>query len=441
MTSLAAGFRMQPGMSVNSQGVLHFAGISLTELAAQYGTPLYVLNEQTILDNCRRYLAALQAEYPHSQVAYASKAFLCQAMCRLLAQAGMGLDVVSGGELFTAESVGFPGERIIFHGINRSPSELRQALRYGVGRIVVDNFAELERIGQAAAELSLPANLLIRVTTGVAAHTHQYVQTSVLDSKFGFRLEEISAALDQADRWPGVTVRGLHCHIGSQIMSAEPFLENLRILVAAAAGIRHRASQPVEINVGGGLAAYYTPQDQPEPIEALVAKLAAATRAVCRELALPEPRLVLEPGRSIVNEAGLTLYRVGGCKQIPGVRNYLLVDGSMADNIRPALYQSHYETLLAERMQDPVEQVVSIAGRCCESGDMLAWDQSLPAARPGDLLVVARTGAYNYSMASNYNRLPRPAVVLLSGGSAHVIVERESYQDLIRLDRLPPHLS
>lgn len=441
MTSLLDGFRLQPGMTVEQSGQLCFADVNLVELANQFGTPLYVLNEQTIRENCQSYLGVLSTEYPNALVAYASKAFLCQAMCRLLAQEGMGLDVVSGGELYTAQTAGFPAERIILHGVNRSQAELRQALQYGVGRIVIDNLAELQRVNQAAGELGVVAQILIRVTTGVAAHTHHYVQTSLFDSKFGFHLAELASALAAAGQLPTVRVRGLHCHIGSQIMLAEPFVQNLRILLETVASLLAGRELLDEINVGGGLGTYYMADDEPVGIRQLARQMAEATKEVCQELQLPLPRLILEPGRSIVNEAGLTLYTIGGEKVVPGVRKYLFVDGGMTDNIRPALYNSRYEAVLVNRMHEPTSESVSIAGRCCESGDMLAWDQRLPAAQPGDILAVARTGAYNYSMASNYNRLPRPAVILLSAGKAHVIVERESYADVTRLDRIPSHLA
>lgn len=439
MTSIGSGFRMQAGMSVNNLGHLCFAGESAVDLAAHFGTPLYVINEQTIRENCRRYLK-FKKGYPTATIAYASKAFLCQAMCRLLESEGMSLDVVSGGELHTAISSGFPGERIIFHGVNRSLPELAQALRYGVGRIVIDNRAELDRITQAARETGAPANVLLRVTTGVDAHTHQYVQTSLIDSKFGFNLKELSSIVGLVDGRPEIRLRGLHCHIGSQIKTIEPFIENLGIMLQAVAQLPTGRRLLTEINIGGGLGTYYTASDEAPQVEQLLSSLLQETNNVCHELDLPLPHLVLEPGRSIINEAGLTLYRIGGSKQIPGVRNYLFVDGSMADNIRPALYGSRYEAILANRMHDQAEERYSVAGRCCESGDMLAWDELLPKVKPGDLLAIARTGAYNYSMASNYNRLPRPAVVLISANGADLIVERETYHDLTRLDRVPPHL-
>lgn len=438
MADLQHGFRLQPGMSVNAHGHLCLAGHDLTELADRYGTPLYVLNEDTIRQNCRRYLRALSS-YPLARAAYASKALLCQAICRLLAEEGMWLDVVSGGELYTAKTAAFPAERIIFHGINRSLAELTEALEYGVGRIVVDNQAELRRVAEAARLTGKVAAIQLRVASGVEAHTHEYVQTSLLDSKFGFRLTDLPAVLDMVKQLPLVSLQGLHCHIGSQILAAEPFIENLRILLQTVSDLA-RDQQISELNLGGGLGTYYTAEDQPLEVEQLLPQLLNTARETCAELNLPLPSLTLEPGRSIVNEAGLTLYRIGGSKLIPGVRHYLFVDGSMADNIRPALYGSKYEAVLANRMHETGDERYSIAGRCCESGDMLAWDQLLPKHQVGDILAIARTGAYNYSMASNYNRLPRPAIVFVGAAGEDLIVERESYADLVRLDRIPERM-
>lgn len=438
MTTISDGFRLQPGMSINPQGHLCLHQLDLVQAAQEFGTPLYLLNEETIRGNCRRYVASLAKEYPRARVVYAGKAFLCQAMCLLVRSEGLGLDVVSGGELHTAISVDFPAQDIIFHGVNRSTSELAQALAYGVGRIVVDNWAEAERVIEAASAAKTIAPILLRVSTGVEAHTHQYVQTSLIDSKFGFNLQELPEVVARLRRYSQIEIKGLHCHIGSQIASAEPFVQNLDTLLRTIADL---PCDLQELNLGGGLGAYYGQGDEvPEP-EQLVGHLAQTARDICRSLGLALPQLILEPGRSIVNEAGLTLYRVGGTKMIPGIRNYLFIDGGMTDNIRPALYGSRYETVLANRMHEAASEQYSIAGRCCESGDMVAWNQMLPAAEPGDILAVARTGAYNYSMASNYNRLPRPAVVLVSNRRADLIVERETYSDLIRLDRVPPHLS
>ncbi len=434
------GLKLQPDMTVDADGAIWFAGAKLANLAAEFGTPLYVVNENTIRYNCRRYKQAV-AGYPRNfTIAYASKAFLCQAMCRIIAAEGLRLDVVSLGELHTAITSNFPAERIIFHGVNRSCYELESALRQGVGRIVVDNFFELEKLAQLTSKLHLEANLLIRLASGVEADTHEYVQTSLLDSKFGFNLSDLPHVFALAATQPHLRIRGLHSHTGSQIQTLDPFAENLRILLRLFATWRERVPELKELNIGGGLGCYYTADDQPLSIEAYIAGIIATAEETCHELDVDLPHLIVEPGRSIVNEAGLTLYQVGGTKTIPGAHKYVFVNGSMADNIRPALYGSCYEAALANRAHEQATETVAIAGRCCESGDMLVWDAQLPAAAPGDLLVVGRTGAYTQSMASNYNRLPKPPVVLVNQGEAHLIVRGETWEDMTRLDIVPEHL-
>lgn len=440
MSTRVHGLKLQPGMTISSDGAIQLAGSDLTDLATEFGTPLYVLNEDTIRQNCHRYKQAA-AYYPRDfTIAYASKAFLCQAMCRIIAEEGLCLDVVSLGELHTALSSNFPAEKIIFHGVNRSRYELGLALKQGVGRIVVDNFFELEKIAQLTSELKVEASLLIRLASGVEADTHKYVQTSILDSKFGFNLNDLPHVFTQCASQPRLKVRGLHSHTGSQIQALGPFEENLRILLQLYADWQDRAPELSTLNIGGGLGCYYTACDQPLSIEAYMAGIIATAQETCHELGIDLPQLIVEPGRSIVNEAGLTLYRVGGTKTIPGAHKYIFVDGSMTDNIRPALYGSCYEAALANRAHEQATETVAIAGRCCESGDMLVWDAQLPAAAPGDLLVVGRTGAYTQSMASNYNRLPKPPVVLINQGQAHLIVRGETWSDMTRLDTVPEHL-
>lgn len=440
MSTHIHGLKLQPGMTIGPDGTLWFAGSSLVDLAAKFGTPLYVVNESTIRQNCCRYQQAAAKYQPGISIAYASKAFLCQAMCRIIAEAGLELDVVSLGELLTALSSHFPAERIIFHGVNRSRHELSIALQHGVGRVVVDNFFELEKLAELAAELNLEANLLIRLASGVQADTHEYVQTSLPDSKFGFNLTDLPQVFSVCASQPLLKVRGFHSHTGSQILSVQPFTENLRVLLQLLATWQEKVPELTELNIGGGLGSYYTASDQELSIEDYMAGIINTAEATSRELGIVQPQLIVEPGRSIVNEAGLTLYRVGGTKTIQGMRKYLFVDGSMADNIRPALYGSSYEAALANRALETATETVAVAGRCCESGDMLVWEAKLPAAAPDDLLVVGRTGAYNYSMASNYNRLPRPAVVLLHEGQAELIVRGESWEDMTNLDVIPERL-
>jgi diaminopimelate decarboxylase len=361
-------------------------------------------------------------------------------MCRIIADAGLELDVVSLGELHTALSSNFPPEKITFHGVNRSRQELRCAIEHGVGHIVVDNYYELQKLSELARELGRDVNLLIRLASGVQADTHEYVQTSLTDSKFGFNLSDLQQVFDYCRAEPRLKAKGFHSHTGSQILSINPFTENLRVLLQLFATWQREVPELSELNIGGGLGCYYTAADQELSIEDYMAGIITAAETRAKELGIKLPRLIVEPGRSIVNEAGLTLYRVGGTKTIEGVRKYVFVDGSMADNIRPALYGSHYEAALANRAIDTATETVAVAGRCCESGDMIVWETQLPAATPEDIVVVGRTGAYNYSMASNYNRLPKPAVILVNAGKAEVIVRGETWEDMTRLDVIPEHL-
>jgi diaminopimelate decarboxylase len=416
---------------IDDSGRLSIGGCDAGELAGRFGTPLIVFDRATFEARAEAYKRALPAE----RVFYAAKAFCCIALCELAGELGLGLDVCSGGELATALAAGFPPERIIFHGNNKSEAELAAARAAGVGRVVVDSFDELDRIAAAG----LAAKLLIRVTPGVEAHTHEFVQTGQEDSKFGFTLAQGVAleALRRAARIPGCELVGVHAHIGSQIFELAAYelaVERLCDLLARASdafGWRAR-----ELNLGGGLGiAHTTDELTPDPAEA-VDRMAAVLARACQARGLEQPALALEPGRSLVGPACITLYRVGTVKHIPGVRTYVSVDGGMSDNIRPALYGARYEAFLAERADAPQGPRVTLSGKHCESGDVLIRDVHLPAdVAPGDLLCVPATGAYTYSMASNYNRVPRPAVVLVAGGEATVIVERETERDLLRLDR------
>jgi len=430
-------------MEVNSKNHLTIAGVDLVELAEKYGTPLYVYNEDLIRSQCRLYREELARHYPRGEIIYAGKAFLTLAMCRLLQQEGLSLDVVSGGELYTAIQAGFPMERVYFHGNNKSDAELALAVKVGVGRIVVDSFMELERLNREAERQGKQAEILLRVKPGIAAHTHHYIQTGQEDSKFGLGISDGQAleGIKLARALPNLVLRGLHCHIGSQIMTAEPFclaaetMMDFMQSVRAATGVLLQ-----ELDLGGGLGIRYTGEDEPCGISDLLPLLARTVKEKAREHAYPYPKLMLEPGRSIVGEAGVTLYTVGTIKDIPGVRKYISVDGGMMDNLRTALYGARYEAVLANRARDPAAETVTVAGKACESGDILIRDLALPPVSPGDLLLVFSTGAYHFSMYSQYNRNPRPAVVFLRRGKAELVVRRESYQDLINLDCIPAHL-
>ncbi|HEX6989899.1 MAG TPA: diaminopimelate decarboxylase, partial [Bacillota bacterium] len=362
---------------------------------------------------------------------------------QLVAEEGLGLDVVSGGELYTALAAGFPAERIILHGNNKTEAELRQALEAGVGRIVVDNFSELERLTRLAAGRAEPVPILLRVVPGVEAHTHEYIDTGRQDTKFGFDIAAGQAltAVERTLARPDLKLMGLHCHIGSQIFDLQPYRLMVDRLFAFAAEARRRSGwQPAEVNLGGGLGVRYQPEDEPPGIETLVRTLVEGVRAAAGRHGLPVPRLMVEPGRSIVGEAGVTLYTVGSIKRLEGVRTYVAVDGGMMENPRPALYGARYTALLITPPGSPAAgrrpaEKVAVVGRACESGDILVSEAVLPEPREGDFLALLTTGAYTYSMASHYNKFPRPAVVLVAAGRARIMVERERHHDLIRRER------
>ncbi|GAB6935475.1 diaminopimelate decarboxylase [Calditerricola yamamurae] len=422
---------------INEKGHLEIGGCDTVELARIFGTPLIVYDEALIREKCRAFVEAFRKTGARFQVAYASKAFCTVAMCQLAAEEGLALDVVSDGELYTAQKAGFPPERIHFHGNNKTPEELVMALDVGIGCVVVDNFHELAMLADMARERGQRVNILLRVTPGVEAHTHAYIQTGQEDSKFGFDIGSGMAveAVKRALSAPALALVGVHCHIGSQIFETEGFVAAISRVMAFLDAVRAETGYVAAVvNLGGGFGIRYTENDAPLPVAAYVEAIVSAVRRECGARAYPEPEIWLEPGRSIVGEAGTTLYTVGAVKVIPGLRTYVAVDGGMADNIRPALYQARYEAMLANRGWEKPTETVSIAGKTCESGDMLIWDIALPPVRPGDLLAVSCTGAYTYSMASNYNRLRRPAVVFVRDGRAKVVVRRETYDDLVRND-------
>lgn len=432
-----------PGtMDINEKGHLTIGGCDTVELAHQYGTPLYVMDEMLIRQNCRNWQEAL-AEYPNSLPVYAGKAFLTMAMVRLILEEDMGLDVVSGGELYIALKAGFPAHRIIFHGNNKTPEEVEMALTAGVGRLMVDNFHELFLINMTAARLGVTADVILRVKPGIEAHTHEYIKTGQEDSKFGFGLAggQIFEAIKRLETMDHVNFRGLHCHIGSQIFSVEPYLHAVDVMMDLIRKIRAQFGIVVEdLDLGGGFGIRYTDEDCPLPPKAFLGPVIARLQAKAKEFLLPLPRLMIEPGRSIVGEAGVTLYTIGAIKQIPGVRTYLSVDGGMSDNPRHALYGAKYEAVIANRANDRGGEFVTVAGKYCESGDILIRDLPLVRPKAGEILAVFGTGAYNYSMASHYNSATRPAVLFVRDGVADVVVERETYEDLLRHDRIPERL-
>lgn len=430
---------------VNELDHLEIGLWDVVALAEQFGTPLYVFDEEEIRHAIRAYKKAFSESYPRFQIAYAGKAFLCAAMCRLVEEEGLWLDVVSGGEYFVAQQSGFPADRIIFHGNNKTDSERLLALQGGVGRWVIDSFEELEHLleeGKRYAHGRIP--VFFRITPGIDPHTHAYITTGKVDSKFGFPLLEgiaeraIALALTSAH----LEVRGLHCHIGSQIQTIEPFLKAAEILLDFMALLRAKYGVTLEeLDLGGGLGVPYRDEEKTSfpSIFAYVTALCEKVREKCVSLSYPLPILFVEPGRSIVNTAGSTLYRVGFVKEVPGVRKYVAVDGGMTDNPRPILYGARYQAIVGNRVEGknvPRERV-TVVGKCCESGDVLIPEIELPRVQKGDILVVEGTGAYNYSMASNYNLIPRPGVVFVRNDIARLVVRPESFSDLLRRDLVP----
>ncbi|HEV2439428.1 MAG TPA: diaminopimelate decarboxylase [bacterium] len=413
-------------------------GVAAADLAREHGTPVYVMDEARLRANCRAYVTALRAAYPRSRPIFASKALCCSATCRLAYDEGLAVDVVSAGEIHTALRAGVPAADLLLHGSNKTPDEMRLALERGVGRIVVDNFYDLELLEALTKSTGRAADVLLRLTPGIEPHTHQAIRTGGVDSKFGFGMVDGTAreAVARTLEVPGVRLRGLHCHIGSQVMDLDPFVRAAEAMMEFAAWMARDHQTPVdELDLGGGLGIRYLPADEPPTIDAYANALAGVVRRRAEEHRLPLPLLMVEPGRSIVGDAGVTLYTVGAVKAIAGVRTYVSVDGGMYENPRPALYQARYQAVLADRLAEPATETVTVAGRCCESGDVLIWESRLPRPRAGDLLAVFSTGAYNYSMAGNYNRYPRPPIVFARDGRSRVVVTGETIDDLLAHDR------
>ena len=426
---------------VDALGRLQVGGCTLSDLARTYGTPLYVLDEATLRATCRAYRQALERHYPGPALAlYASKANSSVALTALVAAEGLGLDAVSAGELLTALQGGMPADRIVLHGNNKSAEELELAVTAGV-TVVADNWHDLEQLAAIAAHSGERVRLLLRFTPGIECHTHEYIRTGHLDSKFGFDPDDLEAVLRHLATCSWAELTGLHAHIGSQIFELEPHRDLAAVLADALVLARSLGHPCTDLNVGGGLGIRYTTSDDPPSIEAWVGTVAEAVAGACRQRGLELPRLLCEPGRSLVATAGVTLYSVGSRKVIPGLRTYVAVDGGMSDNPRPITYQSQYTALLADRPLAPAEGPVTVAGKHCESGDVLLKDIPLPTAQPGDVLVVFATGAYNASMGSNYNRIPRPAAVLVHDGQADLVQRREQPEDLLRYDVLPARLA
>ena len=425
-------------LSVNAAGHLTFGGADTVELAGEYGTPLYVMDEQVIRNSLRRFHDSMNKYYDgNGEVHYASKAFSCMEMCRIVASEGDGLDAVSIGELYTAVKAGFPMEKVGFHGNNKTDEELEYAVKNGVGHIIVDNISELHRLEKIAEKNNVQPQIMFRIKPGIDAHTHDFVKTGQIDSKFGFALEtgEAFEAVKEAVSCKNVKLFGLHCHIGSQIFDIAPFEEAARVMLGFIAKIKNELGYVIEgLNLGGGFGIKYVDENDPKPFEVYLEKVSGVVKGECEALGLKLPKMFIEPGRSIAGPAGITLYTVGARKIIPNIRTYISVDGGMADNPRYILYGSEYSAVVANKAGEEKTERVTIAGKCCESGDLIGENMPLQHAESGDIIAVCATGAYNYSMSSNYNRLQKPAVVFVNNGKSRVAVKREALDDIIRND-------
>lgn len=433
--------------SVNVEGHLEIGGCDTTRLAAEFGTPLYIMDEAAIRANCRAYRAAFESRYPKNKIYYASKAFLTLAMARIVAEEGLNMDVASMGELHVALEAGFPPERLALHGNNKSREELEMALDAGVKHLIIDNFYEITLLDALLREKNATVDVLIRATPGVDPHTHKLIRTGQADTKFGFNIADGSAlkAVKQVLENPALRFRGVHCHIGSQLLDSETHEQAVEIMVRLIKTIHTETGAAVEeLNIGGGLGVRYLSSQEPPRYEEFAERITGLLKTALDRENLPYPILLQEPGRSIVGETGTTLYRIGAMKTVPiaeapGTRTYIAIDGGMSDNPRPQLYDSVYECLLANKAKEAADTFVTVAGKHCET-DILIWNTKIAAPEPGDLLAVQTTGAYNHAMASNYNRFLRPAVVLVADGQADLIVERESLADLTKNERIPARL-
>lgn len=425
-------------LSINENGRLCIGGVDTLNLAEEYGTPLYVMDESTIRESCRVYKNAIKDYYSGRGLPlFAGKSMSCKEIFRIIASEGMGLDVVSSGELYTALKAGFPTKRIQFHGNNKTPMELEMALDNNIGRIVVDNINELKTLSEIALDRGIKAKILLRIKPGIEAHTHSFIRTGQIDSKFGFALEtgEALEAVKMSISLKGLELIGIHCHIGSQILDKEPFIHAASVMMDFISTARESAGILLgELNLGGGFGIRYSEDDKEIDYRDYMRQVLETVKSKALRLSIPEPYIYVEPGRSIVGETGITLYRAGAIKEIPGIRTYVSVDGGMTDNPRYALYQSKYSIVNASRVGDAPDKYVTIAGKCCESGDIIQKDTLIKSPEVGDIIAALCTGAYNYSMASNYNRIPKPAVIMVKSGTSRIIVKRQTLDNIIEND-------
>jgi len=422
-------------------GRLSVGGCDLQELTRAFGSPLYVFDETEVRETCRAYVRAFTERHADSEITYASKAYLSRWIASVMREEGISLDVVSGGELAIALSAGFPASRCHFHGNNKGEQELREAVEAGIGRIIVDNFFELETLDRIARSLGVAQRIILRLSPGVDAHTHAKTTTGTLDNKFGLPISTGHAeqAVAEAARMGNVELAGYHCHLGSPLFDVSPYDEANAVMLRFAAEMRQRHGVELrEYSPGGGFAAQYVREKPAPPVEVYAEAIVSSFKRRCEEHGLPLPHLFVEPGRSLVARAGVALYTAGSSKSVEGVRTWISVDGGMADNIRPALYGARYEAVVANRADEEPSETVTIAGKYCESGDILVEDVALPPVRPGDVIALPASGAYNLTMASNYNASPRPAVVVVKDGNATLIRRRETYDDLLATDVYEP---
>ena len=429
--------------SVSKEGYLYIGGCSTVELRNKFGTPLYIIDEETLTRNIKKYLSAFKENYTNFLLLYAAKAFANSAIFQLVNKLDLGLDVVSGGELHLALKSGFNKEKIYFHGNNKQISEIELAIEANIGKIVCDNLYELELIQLLSKKYNKTTNILIRLTPGIECHTHEYIKTGHLNSKFGLDLEYFKEVLNYIQtKGKNIALCGIHSHIGSQIFEIKPYLDTIEILLNEFHYAKKNFKIELnELNIGGGIGIAYTKEDDPFSIEEFVQKVTSKIKTTCKSLGLKLPLLVCEPGRSLISNAGITIYTVGSIKTIPGGIKYITIDGGMADNPRPITYQAKYTACIGNKMNATKSEKITIAGRYCESGDILIKNITLPKIETGDLLVVLNTGAYNYSMSSNYNMVPRPACVLVKDGNAEIIIERETYDDVIRKHKMLKRLT
>lgn len=416
---------------------LCIGGISCSDLVKEFGSPLYVMDENLLISTCKSYYDNFKCKENNNRVAYAGKAFLTKAMCKLVNEQNLYLDVVSGGELFTAYKAGFPLNKVYFHGNNKSRGEIELGVKLGVGKFVVDNLDEMKMLNEEAGNNNVKQDIYLRLTPGIEAHTHDYIKTGQIDSKFGFAPvgETIMNAVKLALDCENLNLKGLHCHIGSQIFETEPYKDAVEIMMNFIKEIKDQTGHTIpELDLGGGFGIHYTDEDKPREPKEYCEVILNKVDEVCSKLNIEKPILTIEPGRSIVGNAGTTLYTIGAIKNIEGVRTYVSVDGGMTDNIRPALYGAKYEMAIANKIDKKANTRVAIAGKCCESGDIFIEDICIQEPKIGDILAVFSTGAYGFSMSSNYNKNPKAPVVFVKDGVARIVSKRQSYEELLELE-------